>query len=93
MQVLVEQWRDTLVFLHRIAPGAADKSFGVHVARMAGVPDSVIGRAQELLAKLEGDSLTITRKTSKLPSLKGSEDAAYSASGRDDELPLFSKQR
>ena len=54
VQVLVKQHRDTLVFLHQVAPGAADKSWGVHVARLAGVPAEVIERAQELLSHLEG---------------------------------------
>ena len=54
VQVLVKQHRDTLVFLHQVAPGAADKSWGVHVARLAGVPTEVIERAQELLSHLEG---------------------------------------
>jgi len=44
---------DEIVFLHRIEPGAADKSYGVHVARMAGVPLSVVRRSEEVLAELE----------------------------------------
>jgi DNA mismatch repair protein MutS len=42
-----------VVFLHRIAPGGADKSYGVHVARLAGLPQGVINRAWEVLADLE----------------------------------------
>ena len=38
--VLVREWEDQIIFMHRIAPGAADKSYGVHVARLAGVPRS-----------------------------------------------------
>ncbi|MFM8282529.1 MAG: DNA mismatch repair protein MutS, partial [Planctomycetaceae bacterium] len=49
LQVLVEQHDGRLVFLHRVAPGAADKSWGVHVARLAGVPEPVIERARDLL--------------------------------------------
>ncbi len=55
-QVLVEQHRDELVFLHQVAAGAADKSWGVHVARLAGVPTKVIERARDLLLALESDA-------------------------------------
>jgi len=53
VQVLVQQHHDQLVFLHRVAPGAADKSWGVHVARLAGVPADVIDRARDLLLGFE----------------------------------------
>ena len=53
VQVLVKQHRDQLVFLHQVVPGAADKSWGVHVARLAGVPEQVIERAHELLLGFE----------------------------------------
>jgi DNA mismatch repair protein MutS len=52
-QVLVQQHRDQLVFLHQVVPGAADRSWGVQVARLAGVPAAVIARAGTLLAALE----------------------------------------
>ena len=52
-QVLVKQHRDQLVFLHQVVPGAADKSWGVHVARLAGVPELVIERARDLLLGFE----------------------------------------
>jgi DNA mismatch repair protein MutS len=54
LQVLVEQHEGGLVFLHRVARGAADRSWGVHVARLAGVPEPVIDRACDLLAAFEG---------------------------------------
>ena len=53
-QVLVRQHRDEIVFLHQVVPGAADKSWGVHVAKLAGVPAAVIERAGQLLAGFEG---------------------------------------
>ena len=46
----------TVVFLHRIIPGGADRSYGIHVAQMAGIPKTVINRAQEILANLESSS-------------------------------------
>ncbi|MFN0042896.1 MAG: MutS-related protein, partial [Alphaproteobacteria bacterium] len=48
----VKEWRGAVVFLHEVAPGTADRSYGIHVARLAGLPDSVIGRADEILALL-----------------------------------------
>ncbi|MFM8703615.1 MAG: MutS-related protein, partial [Planctomycetia bacterium] len=54
-QVLVRQHHDQLVFLHQVVPGAADKSWGVHVARLAGVPEQVIARARDLLLGFEAN--------------------------------------
>ena len=53
----VREWQDQVVFLHKIVAGAADKSYGIHVARLAGVPREVIERAKEILAQLEQDHL------------------------------------
>ncbi len=53
VQVLVQQHRDRLAFLHQVVPGAADKSWGVHVARLAGVPEAVVARARDLLLGFE----------------------------------------
>ncbi len=49
----VKEWEDKIVFLRRVIHGSADKSYGLHVARLAGLPTSVIARAQEVLANLE----------------------------------------
>src|SRR5206468_11249953 len=51
--VLVHEGPDGIVFLHKIAPGAAGKSYGIHVAQIAGVPDEVLSRARAVLAELE----------------------------------------
>lgn len=53
--VAVREWQDSIVFLHRIVPGGADKSYGSHVAKLAGVPAHVIQRSRELLAELESN--------------------------------------
>ena len=45
----------TVLFLHKIIEGGADKSYGIHVARLAGLPDRVIKRSKELLKVFEGD--------------------------------------
>ncbi len=52
LHVSVREWNDEVVFLHRILPGRTNRSYGIHVARLAGVPDRVIERAQELLETL-----------------------------------------
>ncbi|MCA9191312.1 MAG: DNA mismatch repair protein MutS [Planctomycetales bacterium] len=56
--VAVKEWDDNIVFLHRIVAGGADKSYGIHVARLAGIPDLVNQRAKDILSQLEADHLT-----------------------------------
>ncbi|HEX6964073.1 MAG TPA: DNA mismatch repair protein MutS, partial [Lacipirellula sp.] len=55
--VAVREWQGEVIFLHQIIAGAADKSYGIHVAQMAGVPREVNRRANEILAGLESASL------------------------------------
>ncbi len=49
----VKEWQGDVVFLHEVAAGAADRSYGIHVARLAGLPGAAVGRAQEVLEILE----------------------------------------
>ena len=49
----VSEWNDTIVFLHEVTPGAADRSYGIHVAKLAGLPAAVIARAEAVLKALE----------------------------------------
>ncbi|HLB74275.1 MAG TPA: DNA mismatch repair protein MutS [Sedimentisphaerales bacterium] len=51
--VAVREWMDEVVFLHRILPGGTDKSYGIHVAKLAGVPKSILDRSKEILEELE----------------------------------------
>lgn len=53
--VAVKEWNDEVVFLHRIVRGGADKSYGIHVARLAGIPLEVNERAKDVLSQLEAD--------------------------------------
>ena len=55
--VAVKEWQDQIVFLRRIVPGGTDRSYGVHVARLAGIPRDVVERARTILVKLEADEL------------------------------------
>jgi len=49
----VREWQGEVVFLHEVAPGAADRSYGIQVARLAGLPEAVVGRARDVLDQLE----------------------------------------
>jgi DNA mismatch repair protein MutS len=51
--VEVKEWRDEIVFLYRVVMGAADRSYGIHVAKLAGLPSPVLDRANEVLSALE----------------------------------------
>ena len=53
LHVSAREWQDSVVFLRKIEPGGSDRSFGIHVARLAGLPASVVARAQEILGNLE----------------------------------------
>jgi DNA mismatch repair protein MutS len=55
--VAVREVGDQILFLHRLQPGGADRSYGIEVGRLAGLPAGVIGRAREILALLEGEHL------------------------------------
>jgi DNA mismatch repair protein MutS len=56
--VAVREWHDQIVFLRKIVEGGTDKSYGIHVARLAGVPKEVLERARQILANLEESELT-----------------------------------
>ncbi|MEM7441936.1 MAG: DNA mismatch repair protein MutS, partial [Pseudomonadota bacterium] len=49
----VKEWQGDIVFLHEVGPGAADRSYGIHVAKLAGLPAAVVQRAEQVLAALE----------------------------------------
>jgi DNA mismatch repair protein MutS len=53
LHVSAREWKDGVVFLRKIEPGGSDRSFGIQVARLAGLPASVVVRAQEILKNLE----------------------------------------
>jgi len=51
--VAVREWMDEVVFLHKILPGGTDKSYGIHVAKLAGIPKTILDRSNEILKELE----------------------------------------
>ncbi|WP_310113389.1 DNA mismatch repair protein MutS [Azospirillum sp. BE72] len=65
----IKEWQGDVVFLHEVTAGAADRSYGIHVAKLAGLPPAVVGRADEVLKLLEsGDqNATIHRLAEDLP--------------------------
>lgn len=56
--VAVREWNDQVIFLHQIVPGGADKSYGIHVAQIAGIPKEVLKRAREILSELEENNVS-----------------------------------
>jgi len=57
--VAVREWEQQIIFLRAIVPGGADRSYGIHVARLAGLPVETLARAQEILANLESGEFTL----------------------------------
>ena len=55
LRMAVREWGERVIFTHRVESGASDRSYGIHVARLAGVPQAVVSRAEEILANLERD--------------------------------------
>ncbi len=58
--VAVREWNEQIIFLRKIIPGGADKSYGIHVARLAGLPKEILDRAKDILAHLEDSSRATT---------------------------------
>jgi DNA mismatch repair protein MutS len=65
--VRVKEWEGEVVFLHEVVPGAADRSYGIQVAKLAGLPGAVIERAKLVLAKLEAEDRAAPRGLEDLP--------------------------
>lgn len=80
--ISVREWGDEIIFLRKIEEGPADKSYGIQVARLAGIPDIIIARAKEVLHNLEKEELNET----------GAPKFAQQKSGKKklDQLDLFS---
>ena len=72
LNVAVREWNDQVIFLRKILPGRADQSYGIQVARLAGLPDSVLNRAKEILNNLEKAELNAEGA----PTLAGERDGA-----------------
>jgi DNA mismatch repair protein MutS len=77
--VVVREWKDDLVLLRKVVPGRADRSYGIQVARLAGLPPAVVARAREILTGLERDELSRGGR----PSLSGA------TNDRQHQMGLF----
>ncbi|MDE6432380.1 MAG: DNA mismatch repair protein MutS, partial [Opitutales bacterium] len=64
-KTLVKEWNDEIIFLREVVPGSADRSYGIHVAKLAGLPKSVITRSKKILRELENESNTLNRTLNK----------------------------
>lgn len=82
LNVMVREWNDEVIFLKKVASGSADKSYGIHVARLAGMPGEVIRRAREILLDLENRSDEVHHQQ-----LQGK--GGDGNSGTEQQLPLF----
>ncbi|MBN9049643.1 MAG: DNA mismatch repair protein MutS [Rhizobiales bacterium] len=65
--VKVKEWQGEVVFLHEVGPGAADRSYGIQVAKLAGLPPAVIARAQDVLSTLEAEDRATPKGFDDLP--------------------------
>ena len=68
--VAVREWNDDIIFLRKILPGQADKSYGIQVARLAGLPKNILDRAKEILSHLEMSSAKPTEEKQNAPKAK-----------------------
>ena len=85
LNVAVREQNDRIVFLRKIVEGAADRSYGIQVARLAGLPATVVDRAREILTNLEKAELNAEGR----PALAGTRKKLYAAPDPTAELPLF----
>jgi DNA mismatch repair protein MutS len=87
----VKEWKGTVVFLHEVAEGAAGRSWGVHVAELAGVPAQVVRRAASLMAALEkhGGPLGKSASLQALPLFAATVDQDEPTTAADDLAPLL----
>ena len=92
--VSVQEWEEKIVFLHKIVAGAADKSYGIHVAQLAGVPDWVNRRAEQILSRLESkpDAQSDSTRT-KLSQPNSSESGLQMTLFEISDHPLIEKIR
>jgi DNA mismatch repair protein MutS len=82
--VAVREWNEQVIFLRKIIPGGADKSYGIQVARLAGLPKEILDRAKEILAHLENSSRTDAK-----PKLRGKRSAKPMPESQKPQLDLL----
>jgi DNA mismatch repair protein MutS len=82
----VKEWQGEVIFLHEVVPGAADRSYGIQVAKLAGLPPAVIERAQAVLAMLEADERGSPASLADLPLFAAAPKCATNSSDPTDAL-------
>ncbi|MBN2581926.1 MAG: DNA mismatch repair protein MutS, partial [Planctomycetes bacterium] len=87
--VAVREWEDEVVFLHKIVPGGTDKSYGIHVARLAGVPREVVDRARDVLASLEAQHVDESGRSLLAQRVNHAATAPGGKPAAADQLSLF----
>ena len=87
----VKEWKGTVVFLHEVAEGAAGRSWGVHVAELAGVPAPVVKRAASLMAAMEkhGGPLGKSASVQALPLFAAAAPVEPEKTESDELAPLY----
>lgn len=83
--MLVKEWNDEIIFVRQVVAGAADRSYGIQVARLAGLPPSVIERAKTLLERLEADDASHNLLRKRLRKRQ----QGINTQSEDDQLALF----
>ena len=78
----MKEWQGDVVFLHEVVPGSADRSYGIQVAKLAGLPASVIERAKLVLAKLEQEDRAKPKGFEDLPLFAAPYKPPQAAAGR-----------
>ena len=89
LKMLVREWNDSIVFLRQVVEGSADRSYGIQVARLAGLPQVVLERAREVLANLEREELSRDGRPKLARHLSGAEPAPGAAPTPPAQLGLF----
>ncbi len=84
----VKEWNDEIVFLRKVVDGATDKSYGIHVARLAGIPRGVIQRAREVLARLEAQAIDVHGRPAFAPPREPEDEADGEDGARRRALQL-----
>jgi DNA mismatch repair protein MutS len=84
--VAVKEWNDEIIFVRQVMPGASERSFGIQVARLAGLPNGVVTRAKQILANLEEGDYTYSEESLKV-SDQPSKDSVKADSALAAEKP------
>jgi DNA mismatch repair protein MutS len=89
--VAVKEYGDDIIFLRQIVPGTSDRSYGIHVAKLAGLPQAVIERSKVILGLLEENNSTSTQAVEAIPrkTVKRKRKDSSDDDGRDDMVQLL----